>query len=137
MQLLTLPHLNEKLSKRSSRLLYKICKACKILPASYVIQPELTHVGEFGWSGGFADVSKGKYRERPVAIKHLRVGANDEFNKIFKVSDRTRLGALQSLSFHSAALSGGFHLEALVPSKHFAAVGSLRVREPPTFPHHI
>jgi hypothetical protein len=80
-----LPQLDEKLCWRSSRLLYKICKACGILPASYLVQPELTHVGEFSRGGGFADVSKGEYRGRPVAIKHLRIGTKDEFDKVFKV----------------------------------------------------
>jgi hypothetical protein len=84
-QVLMFPHLDEKLSRRSSRLLYKICKASEILPTSYVVQPELTHIGEFGWSGGFADVSKGEHQGRPVAIKQLRIGTKDEFNKVFKV----------------------------------------------------
>jgi len=57
-----------------------------MLPASYVVQPELIRVGEYGWGGGFAGVSKGEYRGRPVAIKHLRIKTKDEFEKIFKVS---------------------------------------------------
>ena len=90
----TLPHLDEKLSRRSSRLLYKICKACGTLPTSYFVQPELTPVGEVGWCGGFADVSKGEYQGRPVAIKHLRIGTKDGFDKVFKVSDCARSSAL-------------------------------------------
>ena len=86
-QFLTLPHLDEKVYRRSLRLLYKICKACEMLPVSHTIQPELTHVGEFRRSGGFADVSKGEYRGHSVAIKHLRTGPRDEFHKVFKVSD--------------------------------------------------
>ena len=89
-----LPHLDDKLSRRSSRLLYKISKACGTLPTSYFVQPGLTHVGEIGWYGGFADVSKGEYRGRPVAIKHLRIGTKDGFDKVFKVSDCARSGAL-------------------------------------------
>ena len=58
-----------------------------MLPASCVIQPELTYVGEFGWGGGFAVVSKGEYRGLPVAIKHLRIGTKDGFDKVFKVSN--------------------------------------------------
>jgi hypothetical protein len=93
-QVLMFPHLDEKLSRRSSRLLYKICKASEILPASSVIQPELTHVGEFESSGGFANVSKGEHQGCPVAVKHLRIGTEDEFNKVFKVGGRTLLGGL-------------------------------------------
>ena len=86
-QLLALPYVDQKLFRRCSRLLYKICKARGMLPVSYVIQPELTLVGEFGWSGGFADVSKGEYRGHSVAIKHLRIGGKGDFDDIFKVSD--------------------------------------------------
>ena len=136
-QLLTLPHLDEKPSRRFSRLLYKICKTCGILPTSYAIQLELTHVGEFGWSGGFADVSKGEHEGRPVAIKHLRVGTKDEFDKIFKVSDCTRSGTSRSPNSSPATLSRSSDLETVVPPEHLAAVGSFRVAEPPTFPYHL
>ena len=136
-QLLALPHLDEKLSSRSSRLLHKICKACGTLPASYTIQPELTHVGEFERSGGFADVSKGEYRGRPVAIKHLRIGTKDEFDKVFKVGDCALPGSSQPLNFSPATLSGSSYLETLVPSEHLAAGGGFRGKESPTFPYYL
>ena len=79
-------------------MLYKICKARGVLPASYDVQPELTHVGEFGWGGGFADVSKGEYRGRTVAIKHLRTKTEDEFDKIFEVSSPDRAHRNRSVS---------------------------------------
>jgi len=62
-----------------------------MLPASHVVHQELIHVGEFGWSGGFADVGKGEYRGRPVAIKRLKIRMRDEFDEIFKVSSCTLL----------------------------------------------
>ena len=136
-QLLTLPHLDEKVSRRSSRLLYKICKACGMLPASHVIQPELTRVGEFGWSGGFADVSKGEHQGRPVAIKHLRIGTKDEFTKIFKVSDCTLSGISRPPNSSPATLLRSSHLETVVPPEHPAAAGSFRVEEPLIFPYHL
>jgi len=37
-------------------------------------------------SGGFADIRQGKYRGRTVAVKTLRVGTSDNFEKIRKVS---------------------------------------------------
>jgi len=89
-QVLALPHLDERVSRRSSQLLYKICKARGMLPVSYVIQPEHTHVGEFGWGGGFADVSKGEYQGRSVAIKHLRVRTKDKFDNAFKVGNQNQ-----------------------------------------------
>lgn len=60
-----------------------------MFPVSYIIQPELTYVGEFEWEGGFADVSRGEYGGRPVAVKQLKARAKDGFDKVFKVSDRT------------------------------------------------
>ena len=136
-QLLTLPHLDEKPSRRFSRLLYKICKACGRLPASYAVQPELTHVGEFGRSGGFADVSKGEYQGRPVAVKQLKIGTNDELDKIFKVNNCTRLGTSRLPNFSPATLSRSSDLETVVPPEHLAAVGSFRVEEPPAYSYHL
>ena len=137
MQLLSLPPLDKKISRRFSRLLYKICKACGLLPASYTVQPEPTNVGEFGCSGGFADVSKGEYRGRPVAIKHLRVGTKDEFDKVFKVGGCARSGSLQPPNFSPATLSGSPRLETLVPLEYLAAGGSFHGKESPTFPYHL
>ena len=87
-----------------------------MLPASCVVQPEHIRVGEFGWRGGFADVSKGEYRGRTVAIKHLRTGTGDEFDKVFKVGNWTQLNLWQSLTLNQATLSGSPHLEAVVSS---------------------
>ena len=60
-----------------------------MLPASYVITPELTNVGEFGWGGGFADVSKGRHQGRSVAIKHLKIRTKDGFGNVFKVGNHS------------------------------------------------
>jgi hypothetical protein len=86
--------LDEKLSLRSSRLFYEICKARGILPASCIVQLELTHISEFGWSGVFAEVSRGEHQERPMATKHLRIGTKDEINKVYKVSTGLYSGPL-------------------------------------------
>jgi len=85
-QFLTLPHLDERLLRRSSGLLYKICKAQEMLPTSHIIQPEHIRVGEFRWKGGFADVGKGEHCGRPVAVKQLRIERRDEPGNTFKVS---------------------------------------------------
>jgi len=82
-------------------------------------------------------VSKGQHRGRPVAIKHLRVGAKDEFDKIFKVSNRDRPGTSQSLSFNSAALSGSHHLETPISSERLATVGGFRIQESAIFSHSL
>jgi len=85
-QALTLPELNGNLRKQYLHLLYKVCKACELLPASYVLPKELViYVGGIPSCGGFADVSEGEYLGRRVAIKHLRFGTKDKLDKIFKV----------------------------------------------------
>ena len=74
-----------------------------------------------------------------MAIKHLRIGTKDEFDKIFKVSDYTlsRPGYITLLiRVDPAALSGSSHLEALVASERLAPLGCFRIEGPPTFPDH-
>jgi len=80
-----LPELDGNLRKQCFYLLYKLCKACELLPATYVLQGELICVGNIHRSGGFADVSQGEYLGRQVAVKQLRLWAKDEVDKIFKV----------------------------------------------------
>ena len=82
-------------------------------------------------------MSKGEHQGHPVAIKHLRIGAKDEFDKIFKVCDRTRLGTFELLNFNSAALSGSSRLETVVSSKRLTSARGFCVQEPPIFPHHL
>jgi len=84
-QALTLPELNGNLRKQCLHLLYKVCKTCELLPASYVLQKELMCLGDIRSYGGFADVSEGEYLGRRVAIKNLRFGTRDPLDNIFKV----------------------------------------------------
>ena len=56
-------------------------------PTSYDLQQESLQVGVVQCYGGFADVSKGEYFGRRVAVKHLRFGTRDPSNRIFKVLD--------------------------------------------------
>ena len=65
-------------------LLYKICKAHGILPASYVIQREFISVGDIRCRGGSAYVRGGEYKGSPVAIKCLEVNREGS-DRIFKV----------------------------------------------------
>jgi len=84
-QALTSPELNGNLRKQCLHLLYKICRTCELLPASYVLRKELICVGDIHSYGGFADVSEGEYLGRRVAIKNLRFGTRDAIDNIFKV----------------------------------------------------
>ena len=85
MQVIALPELDEKLRKQCLHLLYKICKAREMLPASYIVQQEFIRANNVHSCGGFADVSEGVYLGRRVAIKHLRTGTKDASKRIFKV----------------------------------------------------
>ena len=69
-----------------------------------------------------------------MAIKHLRIGAKDEFDKVFKVCC-VWLGTSPSLSSNPATLPGGSHLETLISPKPLAPAGGFCIREPPVFPH--
>ena len=84
-QALTSLELDGNLRTQCLHLLYKVCKTCELLPASYLLREELISIGNIHCYGGFADISEGKYLGHRVAIKHLRFGAKDAFNKIFKV----------------------------------------------------
>jgi len=83
-QVLSCSRLDKKLWQRCLRLLSKICNAQAIIPASYILQHEVTYVGSFHEHGGFAEVSNGQYLGRPVAIKNLKMNKGDP-DKMFKV----------------------------------------------------
>ena len=83
-QVLTYPRLDDKLRLRGIRLIRKISKAQKILPSSYILQGHV-NIESVYFFGGSADVSKGEYQGRTVAVKCLRTSEGDS-NSIFKVS---------------------------------------------------
>jgi len=136
MQALTSPELNGNLRKQCLHLLYKVCKACKLLPSSYVLRKELTCLGDIRSYGGFADVSEGEYLGRRVAIKNLRFGMRDALDNIFKVP-QLYLRCSIVAQFAPAVLPGSYRLEASLSPKHLASVGSLRLHESPMFPYRL
>lgn len=58
-----------------------------MLPTTYFLQEELIRVGNVHCYGGSANIGEGEYLGRRVAIKCLRIGTKDAFDKIFKVLD--------------------------------------------------
>ena len=82
MQALKLPKLEGNLRKQCLHLFYKVCKASELLPTSYVLRQEPICIGNICCYGGFADFSEGEYLGRRVAIKHLRFGTGEAFDKI-------------------------------------------------------
>lgn len=85
MQALAWPELEGNLRKQCLHLLYKVCNASGLLPASYVLREELICVGNTCRSDGFADVSEGEYLGRRVAVEHLRFGTNDKLFEILEL----------------------------------------------------
>ena len=97
LQVLTQSLLDDKLRHRILLLLSKICKARGIIPSSYLLQRDFTHIGRVCYHGGFADVTDGEYLGRPVAIKYLKMDEENS-DRIFKVP-LVNLFILSLLSF--------------------------------------
>lgn len=59
-----------------------------ILPEAMVITDQIDYPGsdKLQTSGGFADIKPGEYRGHTVAVKTMRLGMSDDFEKIRKVS---------------------------------------------------
>jgi hypothetical protein len=129
-QVLALSCLDDKLRQRCLRLLSKICKARRIVPASYILQQELIRVGRVYCRGGFADVCDGEYLGSSVAIKRLRMEGDSD--RVFKVLAASLVHPRCSVS--TAALQGDHRLETPVAPKHTAFVGSFCVRRLMLFP---
>jgi hypothetical protein len=85
-QILDSHDIDDKLRRRCTTTLRKICGLVGILPTSHTLPSglEVTGNGPHA-SGGFADVWQGNYNDRVVAIKALRACAADDFNKLKKV----------------------------------------------------
>jgi hypothetical protein len=68
------------------RSLYKLCAAHSLLPRSLQIEARYDLSDVPHCHGGFADVWKGNYGDREVAVKVLRIYANSDLQKITRVS---------------------------------------------------
>ena len=82
-QVLERSSLDDKFRQRSLLLLSTICKACAIIPASYILREKI-HFERVYHRGRLADVSKGEYSGFPVAIKRLSANQGD-YDRVFKV----------------------------------------------------
>jgi hypothetical protein len=72
------------------KLLNELCKTCsrhRVIPKSMQI-PDCSEGAVEVERGGFADVSRGTYRGRRVAIKVVRVSIADDLDVILSVSFR-------------------------------------------------
>ena len=65
--------------------LCRICGSQALLPRSLQIPLCYNRLDTPLYRGGFADVWKGEYQGRPVAVKALRVYSTSDFAKITRV----------------------------------------------------
>ena len=91
------------------------------LPDSMVVTDEIdfSTSRQLHAAGGFADIKQGQYKGFDVAVKTLRVGVEDNFDKIRRVSWRqvSRLGGM-TLRSPPAILQRGYSLEfAITPER--------------------
>ena len=68
------------------RFLYDVCGRDALLPRSLELPFSYNTTGDPLVGGGFADVWKGQYQGREVAVKVLRVFKTDDLKKTRKVS---------------------------------------------------
>ena len=95
------------------------------LPSSMVLTEKVEVEDRIVASGGFADIRRGRYLGRPVAVKTMRVAAQDNFLKTRKV--RTSVGhpGHGLNDFTPAILQGGHSVEyAISPERHKTRWGS-------------
>ena len=88
-QALDLPDLPPRLRGKCLSALCRICRRQALLPRSLKIPICYNRSATPLYRGGFADVWKGEYQGRYVAVKVLRVYSTSDIGKIVRVSLRT------------------------------------------------
>lgn len=116
--------------KERPGILNRLCKKCGIkrsLPTSMVVAFSSLHIDrtrlpEAG--GGFADVYRGEYNGRLVAVKRLRLYASDDFDIFLSVCILFCAAHKEPALNLSLAevLPGSRHVETPAPSKHSTVV---------------
>ena len=134
-QVLARSRLDGKPRQRCLRLLSKICKAQRIIPASYILQSEFIHVGSVQDRGGFSEVSDGEYQGFTVAIKDLNTNRGD-FDRVFKVRSRPQTSASPLFNlWQPAFLSRDSRVEIFIPPQHLASPRGFYINKPSLFPY--
>ena len=83
-----------------------MCKDSKTLPTSYILQQGSLCVVALRSHGGFADVGKGDYLGRCVAVKHLKFWAHDSSDRIFKVLESPPIWYFTVIHFANSGFVG-------------------------------
>ena len=75
-----------QIRKKYARLLYEMCAGRSLLPKSLQTEVGYNQLDRPHHRGGFADVWKGTYGDREVAVKVLRIDLGSDLQKITRVS---------------------------------------------------
>ena len=81
-----MPELSPQIQKKCLESLYKMCGHHALLPRALKIPTCYDRTSVALYRGGFADVWKGQYCGRDVAVKVIRTYSNDNLQKIIGVS---------------------------------------------------
>ena len=106
--------------------LSRICGHYALLPRSLQITLPNFLSGEPQYRGGYADVWKGEYNSRDVAVKVLRVYSTSDLGKNMTVGIfcLVRAHIKQLMSTHVDVLQRGRDVESSPPSECAATLGS-------------
>ena len=85
-QALDWPNLSPSTRNKCLKLLYRTCGHHALLPSALKIPTCYDRTGVALYRGGFADVWKGKYLGRDVAVKVIRTYSNSDLQKVIGVS---------------------------------------------------
>ena len=84
-----MPDLSPWARKQCLKPLYRICGLYALLPKSLTIPTCYDRTSIALYRGGYADVWKGEYCGRDVAVKVMRIYSNSDLRKILGVSRRS------------------------------------------------
>ena len=87
-QVLNMPDLSLSVRVKCLRWVYRLCGRHGLLPKTLKIPICYDRTGYPRYSGGNADVWKGEYDGRDVAVKVIRTYSSDNLKKILGVSCR-------------------------------------------------
>jgi hypothetical protein len=84
-QALHAPDLSPGTRKQCLKLLYRTCGHHALLPGALKVPVTYDQTTHVVYRGGYADVSKGRYRDQDVAVKAIRTYSNTELRKVINV----------------------------------------------------
>ena len=125
-QALDLPDLQPQLRRICLSVLCRICGFQALLPRSLQIPFCYNRLDTPLYRGGFADVWKGEYQGRHVAVKVLRVYSTSEFVKITRVGScgLAKIVRREADADYAEVLQRGCNMGGSPPSKCTATSGN-------------